>query len=298
MKNGKRIVLEAAEGITFRVQKGKNEIVIKAIMEDIKSSNSSYNYENPYIPEGYVYLKGEWQNGFVIQNLVDKSEFVWVPVGWLDEEATLDGKNFKEKFGRVNWYNSDFSQSGYHEEVNYDFIESVNKYGGFYFARYHASNEDGKIVFKKGNMPWCNINYRDAANLAAYYAHGSKDVASQITSGAAFDSVLRWIIKFKAKTIHEVVKDSTGWGNYWNSIDSTKEIMPSGSRKRWCVCNIYDIVGNVDEWTSEQYGISFLVLRGGNFNVVGYDWPAADRCGESPDNYCDLTSFRAVLYIK
>ena len=31
MKNGKRIVLEASEGITFRVQKEKDEIVIKKI---------------------------------------------------------------------------------------------------------------------------------------------------------------------------------------------------------------------------------------------------------------------------
>lgn len=298
MKNGERIVLEAAEGITFRVQEGKNEIVIKAILDKEMSSIKSDNYEKPYIPEGYVHLKGEWQNGFVIQNQADKSEFVWVPVGWLDEEAILDGKNFKEKFGRVNWNDSDFSQSGYHEEVNQDFIESVKKYGGFYFARYHASKENGKLVFKKGNMPWCNINYHDAANVAAYYAYGSKDVVSQITSGAAFDSVLRWIIKSQAKTIHEVLKDSNGSENYLNSINFPQKLMPTGSEQRWRVCNIYDIAGNVDEWTSEQCGNSSRVLRGGGCNGSDDSWPAYSRIHIDPNFNSIFTSFRNVLYIK
>lgn len=298
MKNGKRIVLEASEGITFRVQEGKDEIVIMAIVDKVMSSIESYNYQNPYIPQGYVYLKGEWQNGFVIQNQDDKSEFVWIPVGWLDDEATLDGKNFNEKFGRVNWYDSDFSESGYHEEENQDFIESVKKYGGFYFARYHASIENGKLVFKKGNMPLCNINYHDAANMAVNYARGSKDVQSCITSGAVFDSVLRWIIKFAAKPKEDIVNDSTSWGNYWNSVNSLQKIMPTGSNRRWSVCNIYDIAGNVEEWTSECYGDSRQVLRGGKCNCSGYDRPVADRFSNDPNNVYLFTSFRTVLYLK
>lgn len=298
MKNGKRIVLEASEGITFRVQEGKDEIVIEAVMENIKSSNSTYNYRKPYIPEGYMHLYGTWTEGFTIQNVDDGSEFVWVPAGWLDADATLDGKNFNEKFGRKNWYNSDFSEKGYHEEENQEFVESVKKYGGFYFPTCHASKENGKLVFKKGNLPWVNINYLDAEALATNYARGSKDVKSCITSGAAFDSVLRWIIKSRAKTLNEVVKDSTSWGNYWNTTNSPKKVMPTGSNEKWCACNIYDIAGNVDEWTSEQYCGSCRVLRGGYYDNFGYDWPAANRDYDYPNNYFSHTSFRAMLYIK
>lgn len=297
MRTEKKIVLKAAEGITFRVHEEEERIVIEAINEP-SSADCSYNYKNPKIPQGYVHLCGTWDTGFVIRNQDDGSEFVWVPVGWLECDATLDGKNFKEKFGRVNWYNSDFSQSGYHEELTQDFIKSVKKYGGFYFARYHASKENGKLVFKKGNMPWVNINYHDAEVLAANYARGSKDVVSQITSGAAFDSVLRWIIKSRAKTLGEVVKASTSWGNYWNTNNSPNKVMPTGSNEKWSALNIYDIAGNVDEWTSEEYGNSSRVLRGGFCDCYGDVWPAAYRCGSSPNNIYYNTSFRAMLFIK
>jgi len=173
MKNGKEIVLKAAEGIVFQVQEDEERIVIEAINEH-SSLDCTYNYKNPKIPKGYVHLCGTWNTGFVIKNQFDGSEFVWIPVGMLDADATLDGKNFNEKFGRVNWYNSDFSKSGYHEEVNQEFFESVKKYGGFYFARYHASKENGRLVFKKGNMPWGNITFFDAEALAANYGRCSK----------------------------------------------------------------------------------------------------------------------------
>jgi len=297
MKGGKQIVLRATEGITFRVQEGKDEIVIEAINED-KSPISSSNYQTPYIPEGYVHLKGTWKDGLVIQNKVDGSIFTWIPAGFLDGDATIDGKNFNEKFGRRNFYNSDFSESGYHEEVNQEFIESVKKHGGCYISSCHASKENGKLVFKKGNMPWVNINYYDAENAAASYAKDSKDVVSIITNGAVFDSMLSWIVKAEAKTLDEVVKDSISWGNYWNSLKSPKKVMLTGSNEKWCACNIYDIAGNVDEWTSEKYKNSRRVLRGGGCSNNSINWPAADRGDNDPSYDYSDTSFRAVLYLK
>lgn len=298
IKNGKRIVLEASEGITFRVQEGVDEIIIKVLNEYLSSTYSD-NYKEPVIPEGYVHLTGEWNTGFVIQNKADKSEFVWVPVGYLDPDGTLDGEHFVEKFGRMNFYDSDFSESGYHEEVNDDFFESVKKHGGYYISRYHASkSKKGKLVFKKGNDPWVNINYHDAEKAAADYAKDSKDVVSIITNGTAFDSMLRWIIKSGAKTKEEVVDNSTSWGNYWNSPNSPKKVMPTGSNENWCVCNIYDVAGNVDEWTSEANGSSCRVLRGGYFLNFGVYWPAAVRFNYYPVGNFSFTSFRSVLYIK
>lgn len=282
---GKRIVLKAPEGITLRVQEGAKEIVIEAIIE-------KDNYKNPFIPERYLHLKGTWDTGFVIQNMDDGSEFTWIPIG------ILNGPNLNVKLGRKNWYNSAFSESGYHEEIPDEFIESVKKYGGCYLSSYHASKEDGKLVFKQGNMPWVKINYPDAETAAADYAKNSKDIKSIITSGAVFDSLLRWIIKSKAKTYDEVVNDSASWGNYLNSIASPRNVMPTGSRKNWSVLNIYDIAGNVDEWTSEEYGSYRRVLRGGNDNVYGNVSAAASRDSHSPHNDYHNTSFRAVIYGK
>ena len=147
-------------------------------------------------------------------------------------------------------------------------------------------------------MPWVNINYYDAEKAAASYAKNSKDVVSIITNGAVFDSMLSWIVNAEAKTLDEVVNDSTSWGNYWNTTNSLHKVMHTGSNEKWCACNIYDIAGNVDEWTSEQYGSSRRVLRGGDYIVSGHNWPAAYRNFHNPNYYCNNMSFRAVLYIK
>lgn len=282
---GKRIVLKAPAGITLRVQEENKEIVIEAIIE-------KDNYKNPFIPERYLHLRGTWDTGFVIQNMDDGSEFTWIPIG------ILNGPNLNVKLGRMNWYNSDFSEGGYQEEIPDEFVESVKKYGGCYISSYHASKEDGKLVFKQGNMPWVNINYPDAETAAADYAKDSKDIESIITSGTVFDSLLRWIIKSKTKTHEEVVVDSTSWGNYWNCESSPRNVMPTGIRKNWYALNIYDIAGNVVEWTSEEFARTRRVCRGGSYSHHGDYWPATGRANHNPKDYYDDTSFRAVLYHK
>ena len=88
-----KIVLEAEKGITFEVLKGTSgELIIRAL--NIATANVySTNYVNPPIPEGYKHVCGEWNNGFVIERCSDGSQFVWIPVGSLDSNGTLDGKD-------------------------------------------------------------------------------------------------------------------------------------------------------------------------------------------------------------
>lgn len=265
---------------------------------NVLEETDGVNFRNPKIPEGYIHLEGTWDTGLVIQNLTDKSEFVWIPIGWLEKNGTHDGVNFNERFGRRNFSNSNFSETGYHEEADSLLIESINKYGGFYFSRFHASKENKKLVFRKGNMPWVDINYYDAGDVVADYAKDNKDVISCLISGAAFDSVLCWIIQSEAKSLKEVCENSASWGNYWNSPETLKGIMPTGSNEKWCACNIYDIAGNVDEWTSEEYGSICVVSRGGAYYGSGYRWPAAYRFTEIPKECSGSISFRAVLYLK
>ena len=97
-------------------------------------------YQNPFLPKGFTYVTGEWNTGFVISDEFG-NKFTWVPVGWLENNGTLDGISFDSKFGLRNWYNYDFSQNGWHETVPKNILESINEWGGFYFACYTASIE-------------------------------------------------------------------------------------------------------------------------------------------------------------
>ena len=303
MKRYEKFVLEAEKGITFEVAEGtRGELIIRAL--NIATANVySTNYVNPPIPEGYKHVCGEWNNGFVIERCSDGSQFVWIPVGSLDSNGTLDGDHFSEKFGRRNYMNNEFSDDEFNEALNDELLEqleSVEKYGGFYISRYNISmSSAGKpqSVSVKGAMPWVNINF-DYAKKVASTIEDNEAVKSHLTFGAEYDSVLEWFIKTGVKTLAEIAKDSTEWGNHWNTENSPKKVVETGSREEWCANNIYDFAGNVDEWTQEQNESSYRVIRGGNYNNNGNNYPVAYCNYNNPNNNYNNTGFRATLYIK
>lgn len=303
MKRYEKFVLEAEKGITFEVSEGiSGELIIRAL--NIATANVySTNYVNPPIPEGYKHVCGEWNNGFVIERCSDGSQFVWIPVGSLDSNGTLDGKHFLEKFGRRNYMymNDTFSEYSFNEALNLKLleeVESVKKYGGFYISRYNISmSSKGKPQSVKGVMPWTNINFYDAKKVASTI-EDSETVKSHLTFGAEYDSVLEWFIKTEVKTLDEIAKDSTEWGNHRNTENSPKKVVETGSREEWCANNIYDFAGNVDEWTQEQNESSDRVIRGGSYRDLGNYYPVAYRICNLPNYDYDNTGFRATLYIK
>ena len=109
---------------------------------------------------------------------------------------------------------------------------------------------------------------------------------------------MEWFIKTEVKTLTEIVEDSTEWGNHWNTENSPKKLVETGSREEWCANNIYDFAGNVDEWTQEQNESSYRVIRGGNYDLYGGNYPVACRLCSDPNYCCNDTGFRATLWIK
>ena len=296
MKRYEKFVLEAEKGITFEVSEGtRGELIIRA------TNVCSKNYANPPIPKGYRHILGEWNNGFTIERDSDGSQFVWIPVGSLDSNGTLDGENFSEKFGRRNYRNDEFSDNAFNEALNGELckqLKSVRKYGGFYISRYNISRgKKGKLQSVKGVRPWVGINFDDVKKVASTI-EDNEAVKSHLTFGAEYDSVLEWFIKTKVKTLAEIAKDSTEWGNYWDTENSPRKVVETGSREEWCANNIYDFAGNVNELTQELYQISYRVIRGGGYNFNGFNYPVAYRNYSIPGSSFDDTGFRATLWIK
>ena len=242
MKRYEKFVLEAEKGITFEVSEGTSgELIIRAL--NIATANVySTNYVNPPIPEGYKHVCGEWNNGFVIERCSDGSQFVWIPVGSIDSNGTLDGEHFSEKFGRRNYRNyefwgDEFSDDEFHEALNDELLEqlkSVKKYGGFYISRYNISiSSEGKPQSVKGVMPWISNHFDDIKKVASTI-EDNEAVKSHLTFGAEYDSVLEWFIKTEVKTLAGIVEDSTEWGNYCDTENSPKKLVETGSREEWC----------------------------------------------------------------
>lgn len=300
MKRYEKFVLEAEKGITFEFSEGTSgELIIRA--RNIPTNVYSANYVNPPILEGYKHVCGKWYNGFVIERCSDGSQFVWIPVGSLDSNGTLDGEFFSDKFGRRNYMNDEFSDAKFNEALNGELLEqleSVKKYGGFYISRYNISkSSEGKPQSVKGVMPWVGITFDEAKEIASTI-EDNETVKSHLTFGAEYDSVLEWFIKTEVKTLAEIAEDSTEWGNYLNTENFPGKVVETGSREEWCANNIYDFAGNVAEWTQEQNKDLYRVSRDGCIIKYGFDYPVACRIGYWPNSCDGATGFRATLCIK
>ena len=176
-------------------------------------------------------------------------------------------------------------------------IESVSKYGGFYIGRYELSGTVTEPTEKPGKTltktDWYNLyNACRSSKLQA-----SDKVKTQMIWGCQWDVTMNWLISSGAKTSDEVNKDSSTWGNYrnYNTANNYTEgttgyeknagsLQNTGSSENWKANNIYDLAGNVSEWTQEALNTNSRASRGCNYNDNGSYYPASYRFSSIPDN--------------
>ena len=75
-------------------------------------------------------------------------------------------------------------------------------------------------------------------------------------------------------------------------------LLTTGGTEQSKIMNIYDVAGNVEEWTLEKTSFtnSPCASRGGSFNFAGSNFPAASRGNSSTDNSGISTGFRVSLF--
>ena len=203
-----------------------------------------------------------------------------------NEGTTVDAKDYKTILG----------ETGTKEQLAQLFvdeykamIESVSKYGGFYIGRYELS-ESG---VKKDQPTLTKTNWYDLYQKCKIL-NASNKVEARMIWGCQWDATMNWLISSGAKTSDEVNKDSSSWGNYYSTSvkaeDGTTEIKASKKTEKLntgvttftMANNIYDLAGNVSEWTQEAYSTYSRAKRGGVFNADGSAFPASDRGNYSP----------------
>ena len=248
------------------------------------------------IPKGFTYKEGTRDTGLVIQD-EKGNEFVWVP-------ATDTTYKKDTSFRGVTPTGGEDIPNGITNET-----ADVKKYGGFYIGRYEAgvpenqttidgksrtSNVKGVPVSKKEATVWTYINHTNAKENAESMI-SNEYVQTGLITGTAWDTVCHWI-----KSDDEL-KDSRTYGNYSNSLAPANENSgtkrTAGFNEKWKVKNIYDLAGNVWEWTSEKEYSSSFIFRGGSSNYDGSDYPVSYRNIYASDTNVFL-GFRPRLYIK
>lgn len=322
MKRYEKIVLEADEGIFFDVsEKEEGKLLIRASHKigqkamEIEQINhievlnpkrfiekyvyylyepgSKPNYMNPPIPNNYEYVKGKWNDGFVIRRKEDGSEFVWVPVGSLKANGTLDGKNFDQQFGRRNWCGDDFSENGYYEPMTEELkrqLVSVERHGGFYVERYDVSinKHTGRPQAIKQKLPAIFFLRERVMEIVDGMESHSEFVSSHLIYGSEYDCVLQWFIESGEITKRQV-RDKYYRGERY--------LHRTGTNEDWKANEICDFSENVLKVTQELWkNDNLAVLRGahgGQYSPAGHRWHVNN---ESSEDYVGFT-FRTALYI-
>lgn len=264
----------------------------------------------------------------VAQNLKG-NQFVWVPVE-NKEDFNRYGGYYEGKLQNIqDYYEPAQNNNGYEsEEFEYNKMKSsVLKYGGFYVGRYETGTDSetqrtsssglsDKAIIKQGVYVYNNIGWSNSDNMANEKGgavqkskefsseNGYTSVTSTLIYGIQWDAIMQWIdpaYKKQDGTLTSFVANSTGKGNY-NESENVNEwkgqVARTGSSIDYSVKNIYDLAGNVSEWTMESYRDSRRINRGSDYeHNNGKDDPASVRYNNLPSAKGDVVGFRIALYL-
>ena len=171
-------------------------------------------------------------------------------------------------------------------------LKSVYENGGFYIGRYEVGSFDNPVtssdntrkpVIQQGAYPYNYVTCSEAQKLSNDLSIGEK--TSSLMFGIQWDLVLKYL-ETKGVPESELKTNSGSWGNYRNSeflvpkgnkytiyVDSRFEgwliaendynkllydttgdgvLLSTGATKRNSKMNIYDLAGNLWEWTLEK----------------------------------------------
>ena len=268
-------------------------------VKEIMPADQWYNITAEQINQGIVIVDNAitYDNGQITGTVPDFNEYVWVPIpdDTIFKRISWDGSYFTDSWNIGEHPLAEFIDTNkvgkFWEETNSQLYtnmsSSVKNFKGFYIGRYEASNNGDVAQSKRNQKVWNNVTQTQAINACL----NNSTTNVHLIYGIEWDSILNWIIG-KAKillstgtrvmTIEDVENDSTEWGNYYYSegdVGVNKgPARNTGTSEYWKANNIYDLAGNVWEWTQEKYSTGGKIsYRGGHYDEKAGNSPADSR---------------------
>ena len=304
---------DLATGFTIKDRNG-NEWVWIEVPRSIYTNTTYNDGKAPIGSEDYA----------KIESVMQKYAEDYRKTGWTDTFYSKDQHGFENSTEYNNWKNV--------------MLKSVYNNGGFYIGRYEAgtftlrTSEEASLtdaVIQEGAYPYNYVTNRQAQDLSKTLATGGK--TSSLMFGIQWDLALKYIEEknptfgnTSLTVLQKLKEDSSSWGNYGNvsfpiskgeystndgnsysPVDDTypekpasNVLLTTGATERNSVLNIYDLAGNVWEWTLEYTSVTSVPCsnRGGSYYNSGLDYPSVGRGGNKTYISGYRMGFRTVLF--
>ena len=261
----------------------------KVLPHGTEAGSATYTYSGDNIPAV--------QDGIVIENGTDSNQFVWVPVGTINNKSgDSKGATSTITLGRysdfamtngavasgqpvqvasvenctrevsIGTFCKELCSSSSSENTTArnlaEFISITLENGGYYIARFEASGTTSKIESKYNQKVLGNITQPTAANLAREMYGEVKEnneliYASDLVNSYAWDTAIIFIQTYGTG------EDAS---SYASKNKSTSFANTGINNDKYC--NIWDMSGNAKEWTTEYSSDSDFVpctFRGGYY---------------------------------
>ena len=240
------------------------------------------------------------------------------------KDTNTDGKTYSDDY--KNMLKSVYTNGGFwigRYEAGYEIDESKGETVRYYDAEDTNTEHPitQKVVIKKNAYPYNWVRRDQAQTLAEGMNY--EGATSSLIYGVQWDLVLKFIETKNAATKANLTTDSTSIGNYYNKLwnitnvnakystnygntfnacpysktSMANVLLTTGADTSFSLMNIYDIAGNVREWTREFYTTdSPCVFRGGSCYYNGSYYPAKSR-GDNDTSYSNNdVGFRLGLW--
>lgn len=192
----------------------------------------------------------------------------------------------------------------------------------------------GNVISKANSIPYYHSDYYTAIEMSRRMYENNKYVKSELVTGTEWDMMCKYM-QSKGINVEGTVEAESQWGNYTNisltglrgayakvnssgatesfkkvpeiegttsaNLKSNYVLLTTGSTEQVKKMNLYDVSGNVMEWTNEvsyrtdTKGYHTNILRGGNAEHNSTNNPVSHRYGIGATSTDTFYGFRVAL---